>query len=594
MPRWLSAAVLGAALCGCGATASSTTGALGAGSSGGTLHPTSTGSPSSSAGSSASGSTASTGSPTSGSSTAGASSGGASSGGTGSGVVCPGFGDYCGQDGVQNGAPNTLYHCDGAGGPPTGQERCAAGCQVNPAGTADVCNAPGSTSGSSGSGGTTGFTGQPVCPGVGAYCGQDGVHGIPDTLYQCAAAGEPPSSGTACAQGCNTQPDGSADFCNGSAVICPGQGAYCGQDRVQGGATGTLYQCPGLGLAPGSSRACAGGCHVEPEGTPDFCDDASPLCQAAEPGAYCGNDMMVNADANTLYQCPGANQAPTSVLSCASGCQTAAQGTPDYCSSARPTCQGALAGNYCGGDSVSGGDPGTLYHCPGPGQPPDSAVPCGGACSVQPSGTDDVCGLTCLGSLPGYYCGSDSIAGGDPGTLYHCPGPNQPPDAQQRCASGCSIQPSGTEDSCNAACGGASGAALQYEAGKIAAGVGGTCSGVPPSCYSNYCLGLVNDGFKSAGDVMPELAVYSAVDSLHAFQQSNNFNAWNGSCPCGAILFWDANACNGNDGHVAICNGDGTVSTSGWQNYAGSTRAGIDWLVTQECGAAPAGYALPY
>jgi hypothetical protein len=202
-----------------------------------------------------------------------------------------------------------------------------------------------------------------------------------------------------------------------------------------------------------------------------------------------------------------------------------------------------------------------------------------------------VCSLTCPGA--GDYCGSDGVTGGDANTLYHCPGGGQAPSSAQACASGCSVQPAGSSDFCSGSCAGSSAGALAYEAARINAGQGGACSGYPPSCYSEYCLGLVNDAFTNAGESIPELQQYSAKDSLHAFQDSGNFHAWDGSCPCGAILFWEANACNGGWGHIVICNGDGTVSTSGWANYAGSTRASINWLDGEECGDSPAGYALP-
>ncbi|HRG96896.1 MAG TPA: M23 family metallopeptidase [Polyangiaceae bacterium] len=57
----------------------------------------------------------------------------------------------------------------------------------------------------------------------------------------------------------------------------------------------------------------------------------SPVCLAAAAGAYCGNDMMRDADPKVLYQCPGANRAPTSSTPCANGCVVAPAGTADYC-----------------------------------------------------------------------------------------------------------------------------------------------------------------------------------------------------------------------------------------------------------------------
>ena len=69
--------------------------------------------------------------------------------------------------------------------------------------------------------------------------------------------------------------------------------------------------------------------------TPDA--GPSPLCLAATPGAYCGNDMMRDADPKVLYQCPGANRAPTSSTPCANGCVVAPAGTADTCAAPATT-----------------------------------------------------------------------------------------------------------------------------------------------------------------------------------------------------------------------------------------------------------------
>jgi hypothetical protein len=66
---------------------------------------------------------------------------------------------------------------------------------------------------------------------------------------------------------------------------------------------------------------------------------------------------------------------------------------PDGAVSPSIACTGALAGAYCGGDSVDGGDPNTLYACPGANLPPTSATPCSDGCVVEPPGTPDHCAL---------------------------------------------------------------------------------------------------------------------------------------------------------------------------------------------------------
>lgn len=116
-------------------------------------------------------------------------------GGGGGGITCPGYGDWCGSDGVSGGDASTLYHCNGAGQPPASQTSCAAGCTIEPPGTPDVCT--------------------PVlsCPGYGDWCGSDGVGGDANTLYHCYGAGQVPAWSTACADGCAVEPPGYPDVC---------------------------------------------------------------------------------------------------------------------------------------------------------------------------------------------------------------------------------------------------------------------------------------------------------------------------------------------------------------------------------------------
>jgi hypothetical protein len=51
-------------------------------------------------------------------------------------------GDYCGNDKIVNGDPDTLYTCAAADAPPTDAKRCVAGCIVAPAGSDDYCKLP--------------------------------------------------------------------------------------------------------------------------------------------------------------------------------------------------------------------------------------------------------------------------------------------------------------------------------------------------------------------------------------------------------------------------------------------------------------------
>src|SRR5262252_8196400 len=78
----------------------------------------------------------------------------------------------------------------------------------------------------------------------------------------------------------------------------------------------------------------------------------------------------------------------------------------------------------------------------------------GDVMGVGPQGgkTAGLSGLSCPGG--GYYCGSDGVAGGDPNTVYYCPGAGQAPTVAQPCTSSCSTQPAGTNDFCSCLTGG--------------------------------------------------------------------------------------------------------------------------------------------
>ena len=430
--------------------------------------------------------------------------------------------------------------------------------------------------------------GSEVCQAVGTFCGGPNVTGgDPGTLYICGAAGSAPATSTVCLDGCGPGTNG-ADQCttttanpDGGAtgsIVCPSSGLYCGGDVIKGDPN-TLYTCPGSGQAPSSSQVCASGCQVEPQGTNDLCK-GSIVCPGG--GDYCGGDSM-SGDVNTLYHCAAANQPPASSQPCANGCQALPAPNPDVCRSSQ-TCPGT--GDYCGSDGVQGGDANTLYHCPGSGKPPSGSQACASGCTVEPAGTNDFCAATSKCPSSGAYCGNDGL-NGPANVLYQCSGVGASPGSPTICTSGCSVQPSGTPDYCIGANGGGCNAteqtALNWEANQLNTG----------HPWSDLCLGFVNNAFKNAGDSLGYLQQYSAADALAAARNTGRFVNWNGSCPCGGILFWGANSCNGEDGHIVICNGDGTVSTSGWPGFSGSTHAGISWLDGMECGYTPAGYILP-
>jgi hypothetical protein len=153
------------------------------------------------------------------------------------------------------------------------------------------------------------------------------------------------------------------------------------------------------------------------------------------------------------------------------------------------------------------------------------------------------------------------------------------------CSGGCTVEPAGTNDVCagEGGCSALGQAALNWEAGQLNSG----------NAWSDYCLGFVNNAYAHAGNSPSYLHLADANASLDAARATGQFVPWNGTCPCGAILYWAANQCNAYYGHVVICNGDGTASTSGWPGFGGSTDASISWLDGSECGNTPAGYILP-
>ena len=208
--------------------------------------------------------------------------GGGSSGGGGS---CPsGDGLYCGGNGV-SGDPGTLYAC--GGGKLATSQVCPHGCQKMSAGTNDQCAAaPSGPSPAS-------------CPsGDGLYCGGNGVSGDASTLYQCTGGNL--TVAQSCSNGCQKMPAGTNDQCAAPPPpppSCPsGNGLYCGNDGV-GGDSNTLYQCTGGSLSPVS--LCAQGCTTMPAGTNDQC--ASSSCPSGD-GLYCGGDTIIGST-STLYRC---------------------------------------------------------------------------------------------------------------------------------------------------------------------------------------------------------------------------------------------------------------------------------------------------
>jgi hypothetical protein len=421
---------------------------------------------------------------------------------------------------------------------------------VNPVGINDTCATPSSYP-------DAGST----CPnGNGLYCGQ--TLGLdPHTLYDCEDGTI--SAQQSCPGACEVQPAGTPDSCG----CANGDGLYCGTDGL-GLNANTLYRCTSGQITV--AQVCSSACLTEPSGTSDQCAGGCPVGASAA-GTYCGSDLAggTGLDANTLYSCDGTDTVPTSATPCSGGCQANPPGTPDACKAA--TCPNG-DGLYCGNDGL-GLSATTLYQCQAGAI---SAVEsCSHAC-VSAAGSGDHCDSCPAGD--GLYCGGDGL-GLDPNTLYSCTAGVA--TVSQACGAPCQVAPAGQADACpGGGCSVASQAALSWESSQLSQG----------NSWSDLCLGFVNNAFTlGAGVSLPELSKYDAADALAAVQAEGKLQGWDGSCPCGAILFWSANSCNGSYGHIVICNGDGTVSTSGWPGFAGSSHATIAWLEGEECNQPPAG-----
>ncbi|MNX82451.1 LysM domain protein [compost metagenome] len=128
-------------------------------------------------------------------------------------------------------------------------------------------------------------------------------------------------------------------------------------------------------------------------------------------------------------------------------------------------------------------------------------------------------------------------------------------------------------------------AALAWQQSQLEAG----------NSYENYCLRFVRLAFEQAGTPIPGLTGKgSAANAMAGYEAAGRLNPMdpNEPPPKGAIVFWPATESNGGYGHIAISNGDGTCSTSGWPGFGGDPRAAISWLNGAE-GVSTAGWAIP-
>lgn len=101
------------------------------------------------------------------------------------------------------------------------------------------------------------------------------------------------------------------------------------------------------GEGSGDERAYAVQAEGEEVGSADMALSGA-TCLRAQAGKYCGNDMIQNGAANTLYHCPGGQGAAASVVEvCQAGCHVSPQGVNDYCEASSGSCQSPGNCNNC-------------------------------------------------------------------------------------------------------------------------------------------------------------------------------------------------------------------------------------------------------
>ncbi|MCB9643868.1 MAG: hypothetical protein H6728_12405 [Myxococcales bacterium] len=120
-----------------------------------------------------------------------------------------------------------------------------------------------------------------------------------------------------------------------------------------------------------------------------------------------------------------------------------------------------------------------------------------------------------------------------------------------------------------------------------------------PGAWNNYCQAFVSSAYHWGKDgdknvIIPELRQPNAISSYNAFEENGKIQT-EMPPPAGAIVFFEATANNGQDGHIAIATGetapDGSplMISSGWPGRDGVFTISLNEL-EQESGAC-LGYA---
>jgi len=108
-------------------------------------------------------------------------------------------------------------------------------------------------------------------------------------------------------------------------------GWNCGDDGVINGNPNTNYDCEYGRATPLQTEACAYGCKIMPNGVADVCNPPpAPDC-ANRSGWNCGNDGVINGNADTNYYCNYGQVAPVEAVVCTYGCVVMPNGVADHC-----------------------------------------------------------------------------------------------------------------------------------------------------------------------------------------------------------------------------------------------------------------------
>lgn len=157
------------------------------------------------------------------------------------------------------------------------------------------------------------------------------------------------------------------------------------EQNVVGNGTATLSFSAGRISNRWSGYTTSGWAHAKSNGVPGVPDCVN------RSGWNCGDDGVINGNANTNYDCKLGQSTPLAEVVCPYGCKIMPNGVADVCNAApAPDCSHRSGWN-CGNDGVINGNADTNYYCNYGQVAPVEAVVCTYGCVVMPNGTADHC-----------------------------------------------------------------------------------------------------------------------------------------------------------------------------------------------------------